>query len=50
MKTGFHGTDRKRVLSAEKQTTYAAKTGRKRRQVAQAGTSIGDGSYEAGCF
>ena len=44
------GLDRKRVLSAEKQVTEAAKTGRKRRQVAQAGTSTGDGSCAAGAF
>ena len=36
MKTGFHGIDRKRVLSGEKQATDAAKTGRWTRQVAQA--------------
>ena len=50
MKAGFCRIDRKRVLSAEKQVTEAAKTGRKRRQVAQAGTSTGDGSYAAGEF
>lgn len=50
MKTGFRRIDRKQVLSAEKQVTEAAKTGRKRRQVAQAGTSTGDGSYAAGAF
>ena len=36
MKTGFRGIDRKQVLSAEKQATDAAKTVRRRRQVAQA--------------
>ena len=38
-KVGFLCIDRKRVLSAEKQATEAAKTSRKRRQVVQAGTS-----------
>ena len=50
MKAGFRRIDRKRVLSAEKQVTETAKTGRKRRQVSQAGTSTGDGSYAAGAF
>ena len=46
----FQMLDRKRVLSAEKQATEAAKTSRKRRQVVQAGTSTSDGSYEVGAF
>ena len=50
MKVGFLSIDRKRVLSAEKQATKAAKSSRKRRQVAQAGASTSDGSYEAGAF
>ena len=49
-KVGFLCIDRKRVLSAEKQATEAAKTSRKRRQVVQAGTSTSDGSYEVGAF
>ncbi|KAK2150964.1 hypothetical protein NP493_2704g00000 [Ridgeia piscesae] len=39
MKAGFCGIDYKGLMSAEKQVTDAAKTGRKRRQVVQAGTS-----------
>ena len=39
MKAGFCGIDYKGLMSAEKQVTEAAKTGRKRRQVVQAGTS-----------
>ena len=39
MKAGFFGIDYKGLMSAEKQVTEAAKTGRKRRQVVQAGTS-----------
>ena len=49
-KVGFLCIDRKRVLSAEKQATEAAKTSRKRRQVVQAGTSTSDGSYEVGAL
>ena len=50
MKSGFRGIDRKRVLPVEKQATDAAKTGRRRRRVSQAGTSTGDGSCEAAGF
>ena len=39
MKAGFCGIDYKGLMSAEKQVTEAAKTGRKRRQVVQAGIS-----------
>ena len=39
MKARFCGIDYKGLMSAEKQVTGAAKTGRKRRQVVQAGTS-----------
>ena len=49
MKAGFCGIDQEQ-LSAEKAVAEAAKTGRKRRRVAQAGTSTSDGSYEAGAF
>ena len=50
MKAGFHGIDGKWVMSAEKQVTDAVNTGRKRRQVAQAGISTRDGSYEVWIF
>ena len=50
MKTGFRGIDLEQVMSAEKPVAEAAKTGRKRRRVAHAGTSTSDGSYEAGAF
>ena len=50
MKAGFCGINRELMMSAEKQVAEAAKTGRKKRQVAQAGTSTSDGSYEAGAF
>ena len=50
MKKAFIDIDRKRVVEAEKQITEAAKSSRRRRQVAQAATRAGDDSYDAGAF
>ena len=50
MRADFRGIDREQVMSAEKQLAEAAKTRRKRRQFARAGTRTSDGSYEVGAF
>ena len=47
-KLAFYAFDKKRVSSAENQVTEAAR--RRRGQLAQAGLSTSDASYQAGGF
>jgi len=49
-KLAFYAFDKKRVSSAENQVTEAARARRRRGQLAQAGLSTSDASYQAGGF